>query len=166
MGNKRIIVGRLGAPYGVRGWLKVTSFTDPLDNLLGFPSWELQHQGQWRTVQCQDSKVQGHTLMVKLSECDNPEQAREYTHDLIAVPRDALAHLENGEYYWTDLIGLRVVNLNNEPLGTIDSMIETGSNDVMIIKNNQEELLLPYRDEVVKSIDLEQGTMVVDWNSE
>jgi 16S rRNA processing protein RimM len=166
MENKRIIVGRLGASYGVRGWLKVISFTDPFDNLLHYPSWQLKHQGQWQTITCEECKVHGRALIVKFNECDSPEQAREYTNDLIAIDHDALAHLDDGEYYWTDLVGLQVANLDGTLLGTIDSMLETGSNDVMVIKNDKNELLLPYRDEVVKSINLEQGTMTVDWDLE
>ena len=164
MENNKVIIGRFGRTHGIRGWLKVISFTDPFDNIFHYKTWRVEHNGRWQTINIEDRKIHGNSLIVKMNECETPEQAREYTNDLIAINREELASLEEGEYYWTDLIGLRVVTVKGVNLGTIDSMLETGSNDVMVIKDDEHEHLLPYRNDIVKSVDLENKMMVVEWD--
>lgn len=164
--NNTVIMGRFGSAYGVRGWLKVISFTDPIDNLLDHKTWQIEHKHLWQPITIQDGKRHGEFLVVKIEGCDDRDQARVYTNDLIAVSRDELTPLKQGEYYWTDLIGLRVINEKDIDLGKIDHLIETGSNDVMIIKDAHKERWLPYIDDVVKSIDLEKKEMRVEWDEE
>ncbi|WP_423062810.1 ribosome maturation factor RimM [Candidiatus Paracoxiella cheracis] len=164
--NNTVIMGRFGSAYGVRGWLKVISFTDPIDNLLDHKIWQIEHKRLWQPITIQDGKRHGEFLVVKIEGCDDRDKAREYTNDLIAVSRDELIPLKQGEYYWTDLIGLRVINEKDIDLGKIDHLIETGSNDVMIIKDAHKERWLPYIDDVVKSIDLEKKEMRVEWDEE
>lgn len=165
--NNTVIMGRFGSAYGICGWLKVISFTNPIDNLLHYKTWEIEHCKQWQTTTIEDGKRHGQFLVVKIESCNDRAQAREYANSLIAVPRDELAPLKNGEYYWADLVGLRVINEKNIDLGKIDYLIETYSNNVMVIidKNNRERWL-PYIDDVVKSIDLEKKEMHVEWDEE
>jgi len=159
-------MGRFGAAYGIRGWLKVISFTDPVDNLLDYKTWQIKHNEQWDSFVIEDGRRHGENLVVKINNCEDRDQARTFTNDLIAVPRNELAPLQQNEYYWADLVGLRVVNQKGIELGKIDHLIETGSNDVMIVKGTNTEHLLPYTRDVVKSIDLDNKEIHVDWDED
>ena len=159
-------MGRFGTAYGIRGWLKVISFTDPIDNLLDYKTWHIHHNQEWQTVVIEAGKRHGQFLVVKIADCEDRDQALTFTNDLIAVPRDELTPLKHGEYYWTDLVGLRVLNQKGIELGKIDHLIETGSNDVMIVKDADTERLVPYTNNVVKSINLDSQEMHVDWDED
>ena len=164
--NNKIIMGRFASTHGVHGWIKVVSFTDPTENLLAYPHWEIQHHGEWQTMTVTAGKVHGKFLIVKLEGLEDPETAQRYTNDKIAIQRTALAPLSNGEYYWADLIGLQVINLAGVKLGSIDSLIETGANDVLVVKENQREILIPYTSTVIKSVDLKEKKIIVDWEAD
>lgn len=165
--NNKIILGRFASTYGIQGWIKVTSYTDPPDNLLQYPSWQVKHQDQWQSIEIEDAKTHNQFIIIKIHGYDTPETVKSFTNELIGVEREELPKLKENEYYWVDLIGLRVVNLEGVELGYIKSLMETASNDVMIIhdKNNQERLI-PYLNHVVKSIDLDKKIMVVDWEEQ
>jgi 16S rRNA processing protein RimM len=167
MEDNKIVMGKIASPYGVRGWSKVVSFADPIDNLLNYTSWEIKHQNRWQTVTVEKGKIHGKWLIVKLAVCHDREQAKLYTNDLIAIDRTQLAPTKTNEYYWSDLIGLTVVNVDGTNLGVIDSIMETGANDVIVIKNqDNRQILIPYIKQVVKSIDLADKKMLVDWETE
>lgn len=95
---------------------------------------------------------------------ETPEQAALLTNALVGIPKEALPALPKGEYYWSDLIGLEVINDDNTPLGVVDSLFETGSNDVMVVKNGATQLLLPYHPSVIQAIDLKQACIRVTWH--
>lgn len=160
----KVVMGKIASPYGVRGWTKVTSYTNPIENLLNFSQWEIQHQNRWQTIQIEKGKVHGRWLIVKIAGCDDREQAKLYTNNLVTIPRDQLAPAKENEFYWSDLIGLSVFDLTGTLLGTIESLMETGANDVIVIKgNDNKQLLIPYIKQVVKSVDLANKKMIVDW---
>src|SRR3990167_9754266 len=150
--DNKIIMGRFARPYGVRGWIKVISFTDPKENLLKYTSWLVKHKNQWQPLEIEDGKGHNQYLIVKLPTYNTPEAVQAWTNDLIAVERDALPTLPKEEYYWADLIGLRVITQNGVDIGQIESFLATNSNDVMVIRNNhQQERLIPYLTSIVKS---------------
>lgn len=164
--QQHILVGRLGAPYGVRGWIKVHSFTDPIDNLLRYPDWKVRHVHEWQSISLEEGKRHHQGLVVKWAGCENREQARCYTHDWVVVPRKAFAPLMEGDYYWADLIGLQVITLTGVPLGVVDALLATGANDVIrvIDKKNKRERLLPYVSSTVQAVDLDKKILFVDWD--
>ncbi|AAO89995.1 ribosome maturation factor RimM [Coxiella burnetii] len=164
--NDKVIIGRLARPYGLRGWIKVVSFTHPIDNLLNHPTWQIQHNNEWQPLKLQAGKLHEPFLVVKLENIDDPETAKHYTNDLIAIERGALGALKEGDYYWTDLIGLAVVNTHGIELGTVDSLIETGSNDVLVVRSKERERLIPYTSYTIQSIDLEKKIIVVEWDAD
>lgn len=164
--NNKIIIGRFAKPYGVHGWIKVLSFTDPIENLLNYKPWQIQHGGQWQTVSIQNGKMHGQFLVVKLENVDNPETAKQYTHDLIAVERSVLAPLAENEYYWADLVGLQVRTIQGIALGIVESLMETGSNDVLVVKGKDRERLIPYLSKVIQSVDLKKNLIIVDWDAD
>jgi 16S rRNA processing protein RimM len=161
-----IIMGHLGRSFGIHGWLHVYSFADTPTDLFNYNEWQIQHRGQWRSVAITDHQAHGNNFIVKLAGCDTPEAARLYANNPIAILKEQLPDLVQ-DYYWADLVGLQVTTIDGTELGIIDHLLETGSNDVMVIKPkdaNKRQYILPYTDDVVKSIDLAHKQMVVDWD--
>lgn len=161
--NKRVIIGCLGAAFGVQGYLKVNSYTTPKTNILDYPDWQVQHQGQWQPLPIERLKQQGDGIVLKIKGIDDRDIAKTYTNDLIAINRDELPDTSSDEFYWTDLEGLTVKTTTGETLGTIIEMRDTGANDVMIIKGEKRHLV-PFIDGVLISVDLEQQLVIVDWD--
>ncbi len=161
-----MVLGRFASTHGVRGWIKVVSYTHPPENLLHYATWQVKRGHQWVEYTIEKSRLHGKFLLAKLVGCDSPETARQFTNAEIAIDREYLPDLKPNQYYWSDLIGLRVVNLSQQDLGHIDSLIDTGANDVLIVKTNSGETWVPYIPSVVKSVDLKNKTITVDWDPE
>lgn len=162
---KPLIVGKLNGAYGIKGWVKVYSYTDPKENILNYSPWYLKLDGQWQQVSIINGREQGKTVVAQLEGCNDRNMAESYHGVEIAIDESQLPQLEDGEYYWRDLIGLTVVNLAGEELGTVKKMMETGANDVLVVKTaSKEELLIPYVPEYsVMKVDLDSKQITVDW---
>lgn len=160
-----IIMGRFGSVYGVKGWIRVHSYTDPITNLLDYPHWFVEHTKQWQPLNIEASKTHGDGLIIKLSDIDDRDEVRRYTNDYIAIPKQDLPKLEPGEYYYHDLIELTVVTKDGIELGRIIDVFNTGSNDVFVVQNGRERLI-PRTKDVVLEINLEQQQITVDWDPE
>lgn len=172
-----VVLGRLGAPYGVRGWIHVQSYTDPISNLLGYETWYLQHQGRCiKRLRCIEGRVHGVGCVVSLEGYTCPEDVRELTHYEVAVPREALPTLPAGAYYWTDLVGLQVINESRDIdhgaiSGRVTEIFRTPADELLVIMSEGEResgrsdpILIPFRmDQFVKTVDLEKRSMRVDW---
>ncbi len=156
-------MGRVVAPYAVRGWIKLQTFTEYLDSLLDYPVWRLGKDGRWRDYRVLDGKIHGQYLMAGLEGVEDRTAAEALMGLDVAVLREEMPEAEEDEYYWDDLIGLDVVNLAGEALGRVEGLLETGANDVLQVRNGETERLLPFVDAVVKEVDLEAGRLVVDW---
>ncbi|MCP3679454.1 MAG: ribosome maturation factor RimM [Gammaproteobacteria bacterium] len=162
-----ITMGKFGKPFGVKGWIKVTSYTDPIEQLLNYQPWHYQQHSQiaWQALEIDANKVQGKGLLIHIKGCDSPEQVKSYTNGLIAIERDKLPTLVVGEYYWCDLEGLTVINQQGETLGIIDYLFTTASNDVIVVKGEQLYYIPYIQDDFVIEIDLAAGQMIVAWES-
>ncbi len=163
MAKKIIEMGQLGAPYGLSGWLKLRSYTCPANNITHYTNWYLHEKNTWKPVEILAIKPYHKLFIAKIATVDAPERAALLTNKQIGIDRQELPQLEQGQYYWSDLIGLSVINQQQQTLGKIDHLFETGSNDVIVVKNGKQSHLLPYHTSVVQSIDLEQGQMRVIW---
>ena len=167
--DSRVPLGRIGAPHGVKGWVRVNSSTQPIDNILDYPVWQIGQNGNWREFRLKNARMQSKGLVVLLEDehgnaFHDRNQAAELTNADIAVDRSELPPLPEGEYYWADLIGLTVSNESGEVLGEVDHLIETGANNVLVLKGER-EILVPFvMDHVVKNVDLQSGSMTVDWD--
>lgn len=162
-----VVVGSLGAPHGVRGWIKVNSALVPPASLLDFDTWLLADgPDAWTQVDIKSSRSAGRTLTVLLDACEDRDTAASLTGLEIALPRAALPPAEEGEYYWQDLLGMQVVNLEGFELGTIKDLMETGANDVLVLEGPQERLVPFVMDEVVKTVDFEAQVVTVDWHQD
>ena len=166
-----VVLGKIVSVHGVKGDVKVYSFTEPLTNVLNYPHWTLKRDGEVKQVEVASGRLQGKVLVAKLKGLDDREVARTFAGFDICVPRNLLPELSDGDYYWYELEGLKVIDQAGQLLGKVDYLFETGANDVMVVKPCTDSLdgrerLLPYTEQCVLSIDLSAGEMRVDWDAD
>lgn len=166
MQSERIILGRIGGVFGVRGWVKIFSETKPKENIFSYSPWQINLNGQWQTVKVIQGKPHGKGLVAQLESCVDRDQAQQLVGAEIAVDKAQLPEAGEGEYYWADLIGLRVVTLDGQALGQVDHLFETGANDVVVVKGERERLIPFVQGRYIIEISLETGVMRVDWDPE
>lgn len=159
-----ITVGKIGSSYGVQGWLKISTYTEYGLSILNYSPWYLSKNGtDWQPMELESGRQHGNGVIVKLKNIHSPEQARLLTGNLIAVKRSQLPALQAGEYYWSDLIGLTVINKAGHHLGKVIYLMETGSNDVLVVKGEKEHAIPFLRGSVILDINLAAGEIHVDW---
>ncbi|MGH8558114.1 MAG: ribosome maturation factor RimM [Methylococcales bacterium] len=162
--NPGINLGYVSGVYGIKGWIKVYSHTNPRDNILRFPSWLLGADDELKRFSVEEGKWHGKTAVVKLAGIDTREDAARLVGRAIFVERDELPELPENEYYWADLVGLAVCTEDGVSLGLIEDLMETGANDVLVVRGDHERLIPFVQKEIVKLVDLEQRRMVVSWD--
>lgn len=159
-----VIMGRVASAHGIRGWVKIQPFTEYVDSLLDYETWWLgNEQGPWREVEVQQCDVHGKVLVAQLQDCPDRNAAERLKGQLVAVPRSELPEQDEDEYYWSDLIGMAVVNEAGDRLGTVDKLLETGANDVLSVRGESGEILIPFVEAAIKQVDLQNKTILVDW---
>lgn len=169
-----VIVGKVVGQYGVKGWIKVYSYTRPVEQILTYGRWMLAKRrdaARWRPVRVASARQQSNKLLAKLAGINDRDAAGGLTGEWIAIRPSQLPHLPEGEYYWSDLTGLTVVNQDGVELGIVDHLVETGANDVLAVRrpgpgNAQAERLLPWSPEVVVEVDVEGGLLRVEWDAD
>lgn len=161
--GKPVILGRVTGLYGVKGWLKVHSYTEPREAILDYKDWSLLRDGSWQSVRLAEGKRHGKSVIARLESVDDRDDAAAYVGDDIGVAREQLAEVGRGEYYWADLEGLQVVHTDGRTLGKVAYLLATGANDVLVVQGNQ-EILIPFvQKEVIKDVDLTNGVIKVHW---
>lgn len=161
--SQLIVLGKLAAPFGVRGWSKVTSYTEPPDGILNYKTWSVVKNGSARELTVLQGKPHGKFLVVKFDGIDDREEAGLLTHAEVMVSRDELPASDDG-YYWADLIGLKVVTTDSTELGWVESLMETGANDVLVVNGDRERLIPWIENEVIVAVDLAGKCLTVDWD--
>jgi 16S rRNA processing protein RimM len=162
--SERVTVGRVSGVYGVRGWLRVRSDCEPMEQLLEYAPWQMHTASGWHSVVLESGRIHGRALLVKLVHVEDREQARELVGSDIAVDRSQLPVLAEDEYYWNDLIGLGVVTRDGEQLGRVSGLMQTGTNDVLVVSGDRERLIPFIREQVVLAVDARAGRIEVDWD--
>jgi len=180
--SDKVILGRITGVYGVQGWLKVFSYTDPMESIIDYNPWYIRagnrKKAPWTEVKLAAGKRHAKTVIVRLEDCDDRDQAMAYIGSEIAIELEQLEQLQGkDEYYWRDLFGLRVVNLQGVELGVVKDLMETGVNDVLVVVSEKEvtekekdgagykERLIPWTmHNAISAVDLEQGVIEVDWD--
>ena len=157
-----MVVGRVTGLFGVRGWVKVFSHTEPRDNVLGYQPWQLEVDGALRTFEVVDGRVHGKGIVAQLAGIDDRDAAAALVGKDIVVERALLGPAGPGEYYYADLEWLEVETLDGTSLGRVASLFETGANTVMVVRGERERLLPFTQGHVVRSV--EPGRIVVDWD--
>jgi 16S rRNA processing protein RimM len=170
--KEMLVVGKITGCYGLKGWVKIHSYTEPLENFQGFGAWQLNRRGVYEAVEFDSVKRQGRGLVAHIAGVDDRTQAESYRGLEVVVPESALPSLPQGEYDWRELQGLQVWCQDGDDrvlLGAVDYLIETGANDVLVVKAcegsiDKRERLIPYLpDDSVTRVDLESGVIEVDW---
>ena len=163
-----VVLGRLADPYGIQGWLWLYPFGDDPLAWAEMPVWWLAREGEpWRECRLKRLKAHGNGVVVLLDGVADRTVAESMKGILVGAPRDALPKTEKNEFYWTDLIGLEVVNTTDEQLGKVVGLIETGANDVLrVMDDDSVEHLLPFVSAVVLAVDKEAGRIRVEWGSD
>lgn len=169
MTDSRVVLGHVSGLFGVKGWVKVYSYTRPASNLLEYPEWLVGRPQSWRPFRVIEAREQGKTLVAHLADAEGrPISDREDAAALIdaeiAVARADLPDPEPGAYYWVDLVGLEVVARDGAVLGTVRAMMETGANDVLVVQGERERLIPFVMGAIVDRVDLEAGRIEVDWD--
>jgi 16S rRNA processing protein RimM len=160
-----VVVGRFGAVHGVHGWLRVNSFTDPKTNLLQLMPWFLQEDDSWRLLKVESHRITHANILAKIEGYDTPEAARVLTNKFIGAKKEQLPQLPQGEYYWSDLEGLNVINKQGVKLGAVTKIVATGANDVLVVDGDRHRLI-PYISQVVIKVDLQEKIILVDWGAD
>lgn len=156
-------MGRIAAPHGVRGSIKVVPFTESPAALTGHSRWWIGRNGAWKEVEVSEAAVHGTAVVARFSGCTDRDSAASLRGNEVAVPRDALPEAGPNEYYWADLIGLEVVNAEGKSLGTVTSLFSNGAHDVMRVGAGKKERLVPFVGAVIRNVDLGRGRIEVEW---
>ena len=160
-----VVMGRVSGPFGVKGWVRLQTFTQAPENLLAYPTWWLGNEGEWQPSRVEDGYVQGGSVVAKIAGCEDRDAAALYRGKQVAVSRGAFPAAAADEFYWADLVGLKVVNEQGEDLGKVKEVLETGANDVLVVQGERERLI-PFTALVVKEVDVAGGAIRVDWGSD
>ena len=162
--NRMVPVGRISGLHGIKGWVRVYSFTEPRENIVGYRPWYLKRAGRWQAAHVEAGGRHGKGVIAKLAGCDDRDDAAALVGLEIGVSREQFPVSESGEYYWADLLGLQVLTRDGVDLGRVDHLIETGANDVLVVKGDRERLIPFLTGSVIRSVDLERGRIDVDWD--
>jgi 16S rRNA processing protein RimM len=146
--------------------VRVFSYTEPRDNIVHYQPWYLRRGNAWQPRRVAEGRTHGKGVIARLENCEDRDQALALMHCEVGVRREQLPATAPGEYYWNDLLGLAVVTLQNELLGKVDHLLETGANDVLVVTGDRERLIPFVVDQVVKRVDLDAGVIQVDWDKE
>ena len=165
-GDNRIALGRITGSFGVRGWVKILSYTDPPEQILAFPVWRADLPGGGhRDLTHLEGRRHGKGLVARLTGIHDCDQAKALARLELWIERRELPALKKGEYYQADLVGLEVVNLEGHVLGRVDHFLDTGANPVMVVIGDREHWL-PMVSRHVPKVDLELRRITVDWDAD
>jgi 16S rRNA processing protein RimM len=166
-----ITLGKVGSVYGIKGWLKTHSFTENPADIFDYSPWSLKLGGKLQSVTVTDWRKHNNGLIAKFSGVDDRDMAQSFVSSEISIKESVLPELPEGEFYWRDLIGMSVVTEQGYSLGEVTDLMETGANDVLVVKANRndgfgkKERLIPYLfEQVVKTVDAKNKQITVDWD--
>ncbi|MFI4962713.1 MAG: ribosome maturation factor RimM [Legionellales bacterium] len=161
-----VVVGRFGRPHGIKGFITVHSFTEPRDNILAYTDWHVYLHSQWQPVRLLSAEAHSKNLIAQVEGYPERELVAGLTNAQIAVQKEQLAKLDPGEYYWHQLIGMRVVNPKGELLGVVADIMATGAHDVLIVQGEKRHFIPYVMDRFILDIDDNQKTIRVDWDTD
>tara|TARA_Y100000588_G_C13984386_1_gene808678 strand:- start:78 stop:590 length:513 start_codon:yes stop_codon:yes gene_type:complete len=161
-----VVVGQFGRPHGIKGFISVHSFTEPRENILKYSDWHGKIDGQWQKLNITHAEVNNKSVLVKVADYLNRESVSRLTNVELAVTKDKLPSLKDGEYYWHQLIGMKVMTEKGVSFGTVKEILSTGAHDVLVVQGHK-RLLIPYvPDHYIINIDEINATIFVDWDEE
>lgn len=165
--NQTVCVGKIAGVFGVQGWVKIHSYTSPQENILRYSPWLIEDAGgNRRSITITQGQTRSKGIIVQLAGITNRDQALAVVGSAIFISRDQLPQKADGEFYWSELVGLQVATREGVLLGTVDSIMETGANDVLIIKGERDRAIPFLQGRSVLKVDLDAGLITVDWDPE
>ena len=166
MNDKQVVLGRIAGLFGVKGWVKVFSFTEPRENIGTYRRWHLELDGRRLAFRVEACEAHGKGIVAKLAGMDDRDQATAWVGAQISVSRAELPAPEPGRYYWADLEQLEVHTTAGISLGRVHHLLATGANDVMVVRGERERLIPFVEGQTVQQVDLDRGVIIVDWDPE
>lgn len=161
-----VAMGYIKGAFGVKGWVKVAVSTEHTDSLLDYPVWQLSKNNVSHSYTLENGHVAGDGLQVKFAEINDRDTAQLLRGYTVEIRRSDFLPAEEGAYYWTDLVGLPVSNRQGQLLGKVSSLMETGAHDVLVVDGSYGHKLIPFVAHYIDSVDLDQGSIVVDWGTD
>lgn len=168
---KPVVLGKIGSSYGVKGWMKITAYTDTVEGIFDYSPWLINEQGNWREVKVTQWRFHGKAIVAQLEGVDDMNEAQRLTNCEIAINSAQMTVLPESEFYWRDLLGCEVINTKGYNMGKVDQVVETGSNDVLLVKANAKdafgkgERMIPFvTEQFIKTVDTSAKQIVVDWD--
>ena len=159
-----ILVGEISGVFGLKGWVKIFSYTELRENILSYSAWQLRKNGEIKSAKVKEGQRQGKNVVAHLEAVDDRDVAESLIGWEIYIERDQLPTLAKDEYYWTDLVGLNVITKSGVKLGMIDHLFETGANDVLVVSGDRERLIPFLMGLTVLEVDLDGKCLTVDWD--
>jgi 16S rRNA processing protein RimM len=163
---RRVELGKIVGHFGVKGWVKVKSYTRPMENILAYKDWRLSDEKDSVDIRLVEGQRHGHGLIARLQRITGRELAHDLIGKTVSVARSEMPEQDSGSYYWMDLEGLDVVTEDGQKLGKVDYLLETGANDVLVVAGDVERLVPFVIGEFVKAVDLDAGVITVAWDPE
>lgn len=163
-----VVVGRVAKPFGLKGWSRIISFTDPPDNILDYRPWalakgrELESETGWVQVEDVQTKCRSGGFLAQIGKCRSRTDAEGIAGRLIGVPRTALPTTKSDEYYWFELQGTKVANLRGQDLGRVDEVFDSGAHSVLRIETENNDLMIPLVPEIIREVKPGEQ-ILVDW---
>ena len=161
--HQPVVLGRIVGLFGVKGWVKVFSYTEPREAVLDYEGWLLGRKGNWERAGIAEGKRQGKSVIARLDGIEDRDAAAELVGTDIGVDRDEMPELGDGQYYWADLEGLSIVHRDGSDIGKVAYVMATGANDVLVTEGPNERLIPFVMERVVLDVDLTAGVITVDW---
>lgn len=161
-----LTLGKISGVFGVKGWVKIYSYTTPIQKIIHYSPLYLKKKQAWQPITVLNGHKQGKGVVAQLEGVSDRDQAFTLIGMPLGIQRQQLSDLSDGDYYWADLEGLNVVTTNGLSLGKIAWLFETGSNDVMVVKGDREYLIPWIQNDIVQSVDLENAQVCVDWDTD
>lgn len=158
-----VAMGYIKGVFGIKGWVKIKADTEYVDSLLDYSKWQLRKNQHILTLELESSKIIGDELQIKFKGIDDRDAAMQLRGYTIEIAREEFAPTEENEYYWTDLIGMCVQNQNDEILGTVQNLMQTGAHDILVIDGAHGQKLIPFIEHYIFSVNMSARLIIADW---
>ena len=161
--EEKLLIGKINGFFGVQGWVKIFSYTDPRKNILEYQPWYFIHNGAYKVIEITSGREQSKTIVAHVKGIVSRDQASQLIGKDLYIDKDQLPELDDDEHYWYELNEFRVINKNGIDLGVVNYLVDTGSNNILVTKGEKEHWI-PYIEPYLVSVDKQNRVITVDWD--